>query len=254
MVTPLVQGLPPFYPDITNGASVGPRWKTWLADFETFVIVNDITDDKRKRALLLYQASSRVCEIFRQLQDTGEDKDYKKAVEKFNEYFEPQKNKLYEVYEFRQAKQQEGETIDHFHTHLRSLSQTCEFADASLDFEIMVQIVIGGCSSRLRKQALRDPKMTLKDLFLEGRCEELSEFQASKNRFSWPKMTLHIKGFVRNCQVCAKTKLNPQYGKAPSQPIIVKEPFIFWALDYMGALPETFRGNRHLLVVMDHVV
>ena len=161
MATSLVQGLPPFDPDTDVGASVGPRWKTWLADFETCVTANDITDDKRKRALLLYQAGSRVREIFRQLQDTGEDKDYKKAVDKLNEYFEPQKNRLYEVYKFRQAKQEEGETLDQFHTRLRSLSQTCEFADASLDFEIMIQIVIGGRSSRLRKQALRDPKITL---------------------------------------------------------------------------------------------
>ncbi len=139
MATSLVQGLPPFDPDIDVEASVGPRWRTWLADFETFVIANDITDDKRKRALLLYQAGSRVREIFRLLQGAGEDKDYKIAVDKLNEYFEPQKNKLYEVYKFRQAKQQEGETLDQFHTRLRSLSQTCEFADASLDFEIMIQ-------------------------------------------------------------------------------------------------------------------
>ena len=180
MATSLVQGLPPFDPDTDVGASVGPRWKTWLADFETFVIANDITDDKRKRALLLYQAGSRVHEIFRQLQDTGEDKDYKTAVDKLNEYFEPQKNRLYKVYKFRQAKQEEGETLDQFHTRLRSLSQTCEFADDSLDFEIMIQIVIGGRSSRLRKQALRDPKIMLKELLLEGRRAEMSEFQASE--------------------------------------------------------------------------
>eukprot|EP00794_Sanderia_malayensis_P021156 gene21156-23236_t len=118
MATPLLQGLPPFDPDLDVGASVGPRWRTWLADFETFVIANDITDAKRKRALLLYQAGSRVREIFRQLQD------YQKAVDKLNEYFEPQKNRLYEVYKFRQAKQQEGETLAQFHTRLRSLSQT----------------------------------------------------------------------------------------------------------------------------------
>ena len=29
-------------------------------------------------------------------------------------------------------------------------------------------------------------------------------------------------------------------------------PFIFWAMDYMGPLPETSQGNKHLLVLMDH--
>ena len=170
MATPLLQGLPPFDPDLDVGASVGPRWRTWLADFETFVIANDITDDKRKRALLLYQAGSRVREIFRQLHDTGEDKDYKKAVDKLNEYFEPQKNRLYEVYKFRQAKQQEGETLDQFHTRLRSRSQTCEFADAALDFEIMMQIVVGGRSSRLRKASIARPQNNIERFIVGGKA------------------------------------------------------------------------------------
>ena len=74
----------------------------------------------------------------------------------------------------------------------------------------------------------------------------------TKNRFFWPKMAVQIKDFVRNCPVCAQTKLNSPHGKAPLQPIEVNEPFVFWAMDYMGPLPETTRGNKHLLVVMDH--
>ena len=27
---------------------------------------------------------------------------------------------------------------------------------------------------------------------------------------------------------------------------------MFWAMDYMGPLPETSRGSKHVLVVMDH--
>ena len=34
--------------------------------------------------------------------------------------------------------------------------------------------------------------------------------------------------------------------------IQVSEPFVFWAMDYMGPLSEMCRGNKHLLVVMDH--
>ena len=43
----------------------------------------------------------------------------------------------------------------------------------------MVQIVVGGKSSRTRKHALRDPKYTLTDLLLEARCEETSKAQAA---------------------------------------------------------------------------
>ena len=57
------------------------------------------------------------------------------------------------------------------------MSKNCEFSDA--DFEIMVQIVIGGKSSRVRKQALRDPKYSLKDLLLDARRKETSKTQAA---------------------------------------------------------------------------
>ena len=55
--------------------------------------------------------------------------------------------------------------------------ESCEFHD--LEFEIQVQIVIGGRSARLRKQALRDPKYTLKDMSLEGRRAKTSAQQAA---------------------------------------------------------------------------
>ncbi len=85
------------------GASVAPKWKVWVEDFKTYVVANDITSNKRKRALLLYLAGPRVREIFRQLPDTGTDGEFDTALTKSNEYFEPQKNRLFEVYKFRQA-------------------------------------------------------------------------------------------------------------------------------------------------------
>ena len=65
-------------------------------------------------------------------------------------------------------------------------------------------------------------------------------------------MSKHISDFVRNCSLCAQNKLDPNHNKAPLQSIEVSEPFVSWAMDYMGPLPETLRGNKHLLVVMDH--
>ena len=88
------------------GASLATRWTTWLDDFEMFLLASGIQDNKQKRALLLYQAGSRVREIFRQLPETGTDDDYETAKAKLKEYFEPQKNRRYEVFKFREAKQE----------------------------------------------------------------------------------------------------------------------------------------------------
>ena len=176
MATSFVNPMPPFDPDVEIGINLAPKWKVWLEDFQMYLVASGVTDKTKKRALLLYQAGPRVREIFRQLPDNGNDDDFDTAVEKLNAYFEPQKHRLYDVYQFRQAKQGNTETLDQYYTRLRSLSQHCDFTDS--DFEILLQIVLHGTSSRLRKQALRDPKITLESLLVAGRQQERSTIQA----------------------------------------------------------------------------
>jgi hypothetical protein len=129
---------PEFNPDSEVGASLATRWITWMEDFEMFLTASGIKDETQKRALLLYQAGSQVREIFRQLTDTGNANDYKTAKDKLREYFEPQKNRRYEVF----------------------------------------KIIINGISSRIRKKALREPDYDLKQILLDGRRAEQCEFQA----------------------------------------------------------------------------
>ena len=120
-----IQPMPVFDPDAAIGASVATRWNTWIADFEMFLTASGITDDTRKRALLLYQAGGRVREIFKQIPDNGAEDAYDTAKTKLLDYFAPQKNKRYEVYKFRQTTQEPTETLDQFHTRLRTMTEMC---------------------------------------------------------------------------------------------------------------------------------
>ena len=70
-----------------------------------FLVASGIREAQRNLALLLYQAGSRVREIFDQLTETGQDDDYKLAKQKLTAYFEPQQNRRYDVYKFRQTQQ-----------------------------------------------------------------------------------------------------------------------------------------------------
>ena len=92
-----VTPLPPFDP-VSDPTSLSQRWKTWKRRFETYLLALNITDNKQKRALLLYQAGQETQEIFDTLTDTGED--YKTAVTKLDEYFLPKKNVDYETFSF----------------------------------------------------------------------------------------------------------------------------------------------------------
>ena len=139
----------PGFPSAPRG-NVGPRWKKWLARFENLIVGMGIADAKQKCALLLHYSGPEVDT----LEGTGEDKDYKTAVEKLTAHFNPQLNSTYEVFNFRKAQQNEGKSLDSFHTRLRTLAKTCEFADANK--EIKEQIILSCKSNALRRKALRE--------------------------------------------------------------------------------------------------
>ena len=157
--------------------NVGPRWKKWLARFENLIVGMGIKDETRKRALLLHFSGPDVDEIFDTLEYTGEDKDYKTAVEKLTAHFNPQVNATYEVYNFRKAQQNEAESLDSYHTRLRTLAKTCEFTNA--DKEIKEQIILSCKSNALRRKALRED-LDSSALLKAGRALELSETQAKE--------------------------------------------------------------------------
>ena len=93
---------PPFVTD-SDPASTGPRWTKWVKRFENFLTAMNVTEPKRKRALLLHYIGEVAYDIFDTLHETGED--YDTAIEKLSGYFTPKKNIDYEVYVFRQEKQ-----------------------------------------------------------------------------------------------------------------------------------------------------
>ena len=131
-----------------------------------------LNDDTRKRALLLYAAGDEVEKIFEMLSDVGEDKDYKKAVEKLNEYFSPKKNVLFETHKFRQLKQLTEETIDQYCTRLQQQAMICEFS--SIKNEIKIQLVEGCLSSRVRRKAIQDD-LSLANILAYARSLEITD-------------------------------------------------------------------------------
>ena len=139
-----------------------------------YVAAMKVDDDKQKRALLLYQAGQETQEIFKTLTETGDD--YDTAKKKLDKYFSPKKYVDYEIFQFRQAVQHKGETVDQFATRLRKLGANCEFHD--LDKELKSAIIQNCQSKRLRRYALREEALTLNALLAKARSLEASERQA----------------------------------------------------------------------------
>ena len=78
----------------------------------------DVTDNARKKALLLHYAGEKVQDVFKTFQNHDESTftETKKALA---EHFQPKHSLSYEVFNFRKATQHEDETVDQFAAHLR---------------------------------------------------------------------------------------------------------------------------------------
>ena len=172
----------PFPPFSPYDSAPATRWALWKSRLENFLIGYNITDAGRKTALLLHFMGEETHKIFLslELETVGEapaPRDtYIQALRALDNYFIGEKNMEYEVYNFRQARQKNDESIDAYHTRLRGLAEHCEFHDAAR--EIKSHIIVSCTSTRLRRRALRE-KMTLEELLNLARAYELSDKQAS---------------------------------------------------------------------------
>ena len=171
----------PFHID-SDVTSLAQRWKRWSDRFDNLMVAMNVTDNARKKALLLHLAGDAVFSIFEGLvianiaddADPAVDNVYTVAKRALDLHFNPQKNVEFERYTFRLAKQQPTENIDTYHARLRALAKYCEFGD--VDAEIKSHIIQTCRSTRLRRRALTEA-LTLLQLVDLGRSMETSERQ-----------------------------------------------------------------------------
>ena len=168
----------PDFPNFNVNAepnSLGIEWNKWMSRFENLLLALEVTDAKRKKAMLLFYAGKDVHEIYDTL-SPATDEEYDAAKEKLKTHFEPSKNETFEVYNFRSLIQMEGESIDRYLTRLREAAGRCGFTDSKK--EIKHQIVFSCTSKKVRRKALsEDP--SLDDLVKYARSLEKTSTQAN---------------------------------------------------------------------------
>ncbi|CAF0863786.1 unnamed protein product [Brachionus calyciflorus] len=168
--------------DCDNNLNLNVRWNQWRERLEQYFVAGKITDDAQKKAFLFLFGGRRLNEIHNNLPaevaDAGADTEYKKSIARLKAYFEPKRNKVVEVYLFRQTKQNQNETIDQFVTRLRGLARYCEFGDTNIDDEILKQLIQGCSSNRVRRKILSEKKLNLTKALETCRLHDSVETQA----------------------------------------------------------------------------
>lgn len=75
---------------------------------------------------------------------------------------------------------------------------------------------------------------------------------AAKQRFWWPHLYRDVRNFCSSCERCGSFKNPSTPHRAPLQPMSAGFPNELVGVDIMGPLPETPRGNRYVLVLVDY--
>jgi len=73
-----------------------------------------------------------------------------------------------------------------------------------------------------------------------------------QNSFWWPGMARQVKAHVARCLPCDRTRSRLAEVKQELQSLPLVEMGMRWSLDFAGNLPVTARGNRYVLVLVDH--
>ena len=68
----------------------------------------------------------------------------------------------------------------------------------------------------------------------------------------WPGMTAMTRRIIRSCEVCQAAKHGGTKGPQGRQRLYAGRPWQRVAVDLVGPMPETSRGNRWILVLVDH--
>ena len=68
----------------------------------------------------------------------------------------------------------------------------------------------------------------------------------------WPGMTAEVRRVVRSCEVCQAAKGGGTHAAGGRQRLYAGRPWQKVAVDLVGPMPETARGNRWILVLTDH--
>ena len=98
------------------------------------------------------------------------------VLKKFDAFCNPRKNTIYERYVFFSRNQENGESIAHYVTVLKTMSNTCEFGDLKEPL-IRDRVVFGIQDNSVRERLVRDPDLTLQTAIEKVRSAESTNAQ-----------------------------------------------------------------------------
>lgn len=164
------------------GENKRANWVRFKRDFQLFLDISEETNDEKKKKLLLFYGGSALQDVFYNLPEVSYEvrdnpgvviqlSEYETALNRLDEYFAPKLNEYYERHKFRNIRQEEDESFDNFYLKIEKQAKNCEYHIEEINKEIVVQI-IEGCKSMKLRSKLLDKVRGLDEVLQIGRSFE----------------------------------------------------------------------------------
>ena len=90
------------------------------------------------------------------------------------------------------------------------------------------------------------------DLKTSGHLGVSKTVSRVRQKFYWPGLQADVRSYVAGCETCSKRKGPIPNKRAPMQIVRSGYPMERMAIDILGPLPETGKGNKYIVVVSDY--
>jgi len=156
--------MPNFKPPEPFPFSKPNEWPRWKQTFQRFRNCSKLNQDDEEVQIdsLIYTMGPQAETIYSQLNLTeDESKQYNTVLQKFDEYFQPQKNVIFERAQLNSRIQQDGEPVETFISSLYERAENCGFDPKTKEEAIRDRIVTGIKDKELSKQMQLRSDLTL---------------------------------------------------------------------------------------------
>ena len=136
-------------------------WTQYIERLEHFFVANSVTDNDKKRSILLTVMGPSAYKLLRSLISPAKpgDKSFEELVTAMKLHHNPAPSVIVQRYKFNGRFRREGESVAKFVSELRSLSEFCNYGP-TLDDMLRDRLVCGVNDDHIQRRLLAEEKLT----------------------------------------------------------------------------------------------
>lgn len=189
-------------------------WSQYVERLQHFFEANGVTEDAKKRSILLSVMGPSSYKLLRSLVSPAKpgEKSYEELVAAMKQHHNPVPSEIVQRYKFNSRFRREGESVATFVSELRSLAEFCNFG-ATLDNMLRDRLVCGINADHIQRRLLSEEKLTFKKAMDTAVALETAAANARMLQ-SAPQQSVGMEGRAAEPVHRMQSKNEPKVGEA----------------------------------------